>query len=271
MIDLAFRAPIERRRRSSRCCDISGSMAEYTRLFLHFLHALGETRRVTTFLFGTRLTNVTRVAARRDPDEALARCSAEVDDWSGGTRIGASLHRFNRDWSRRVLAQGADRAAVHRRAGARRHRGAGARNGAAAPILPAARSGSTRCCASTASRPRRRGCARCCRTSTSSARSTISTSMAELCRALADDGGLARSASLVARDRLSIRLEAVIAVPCKTPGVCGLTMTRTSHPGETTMLMREDDILGAAETGAKKAAASRSRPWSRPGARRPAR
>ena len=87
--------------------DISGSMAEYCRLILHFLHALGERRRVTTFLFGTRLTNVTRALQRRDPDEALARCSAEVPDWSGGTRIGASLRRFNRDWSRRVLAQGA--------------------------------------------------------------------------------------------------------------------------------------------------------------------
>ena len=62
---------------------------------------------MTTFLFGTRLTNVTRALQRRDPDDALARCSAEVPDWSGGTRIGASLRRFNRDWSRRVLAQGA--------------------------------------------------------------------------------------------------------------------------------------------------------------------
>ena len=88
-------------------CDISGSMAEYTRLFLHFLHALGETRRVQTFLFGTRLTNVTRALRRRDPDEALARCAADVKDWSGGTRIAASLHAFNRDWSRRVLGQGA--------------------------------------------------------------------------------------------------------------------------------------------------------------------
>jgi uncharacterized protein with von Willebrand factor type A (vWA) domain len=82
-------------------------MAEYTRLVLHFLHALGESRRVTTFLFGTRLTNVTRSLRARDPDEALARCAGQVPDWSGGTRIGASLHRFNRDWSRRVLGQGA--------------------------------------------------------------------------------------------------------------------------------------------------------------------
>ena len=89
-------------------CDISGSMAEYTRTFLHFLHALTDRRRhVETFLFGTRLTNVTRALRRRDPDEALARCSDEVKDWAGGTRISTSLHRFNRDWSRRVLTQGA--------------------------------------------------------------------------------------------------------------------------------------------------------------------
>ena len=89
-------------------CDISGSMAEYTRTFLHFLHALTDKRRhVETFLFGTRLTNVTRALRRRDPDEALARCSEEVKDWAGGTRISTSLHRFNVDWSRRVLTQGA--------------------------------------------------------------------------------------------------------------------------------------------------------------------
>lgn len=64
-------------------------------------------RRVHTFLFGTRLSNVTRALRHKDPDEALALCTAEVEDWSGGTRIGACLHRFNRDWSRRVLGQGA--------------------------------------------------------------------------------------------------------------------------------------------------------------------
>ena len=106
LIDLAFRARAEKHPPVVALCDISGSMAEYTRLFLHFLHALGETRRVTTFLFGTRLTNVTRAMRARDPDEALARCSQDVADWSGGTRISASLHRFNRDWSRRVLSQG---------------------------------------------------------------------------------------------------------------------------------------------------------------------
>ena len=106
-IDLTFRSAVERRPAIVALCDISGSMAEYTRLFLHFLHAVGESRRVTTFLFGTRLTNVTRSLRSRDPDEALARCAGQVADWSGGTRIGASLRRFNRDWSRRVLGQGA--------------------------------------------------------------------------------------------------------------------------------------------------------------------
>lgn len=88
--------------------DISGSMNEYTRLFLHFLHAVTDARqRVSVFLFGTRLTNVTRALRQRDPDEALAAVSGAVPDWSGGTRIAQSLHVFNSQWSRRVLGQGA--------------------------------------------------------------------------------------------------------------------------------------------------------------------
>ena len=88
--------------------DISGSMSEYTRLFLHFLHAVTDARkRVHTFLFGTRLTNVTRALKAKDPDEALAACAASVADWSGGTRIGRSLAAFNKLWARRVLGQGA--------------------------------------------------------------------------------------------------------------------------------------------------------------------
>jgi uncharacterized protein with von Willebrand factor type A (vWA) domain len=106
-IDLEFQAPTERPPPIVALCDISGSMSEYTRLFLHFLHALGERRRVSTFLFGTRLTNVTRAMRARDPDEALAQCSALAVDWSGGTRIGETLARFSRVWSRRVLGQGA--------------------------------------------------------------------------------------------------------------------------------------------------------------------
>ena len=88
--------------------DISGSMSEYTRLFLHFLHAITDARkRVSVFLFGTRLTNVTRALRERDPDEALASCSSSVEDWAGGTRIATSLHTFNKLWARRVLGQGA--------------------------------------------------------------------------------------------------------------------------------------------------------------------
>lgn len=89
-------------------CDISGSMSQYSRIFLHFLHALTEkNRRVHTFLFGTRLTNVTRQLRMKDPDEALDGCSEAVLDWSGGTRIASTLRNFNRQWSRRVLGQGA--------------------------------------------------------------------------------------------------------------------------------------------------------------------
>ena len=89
-------------------CDISGSMSRYSRLFLHFMHAVTNDRdRVYTFLFGTRLTNVTRYLRYKDIDVALERIGEVVDDWSGGTRIGQCLTEFNRRWSRRVLAQGA--------------------------------------------------------------------------------------------------------------------------------------------------------------------
>ena len=87
--------------------DISGSMSQYTRIFLHFLHALTEKRRrVHTFVFGTRLTNLTRQMRHRDPDDALADCSAAVQDWSGGTRIGDTLHEFNRDCIPNTLGTG---------------------------------------------------------------------------------------------------------------------------------------------------------------------
>ncbi|MGL3605535.1 vWA domain-containing protein [Rhizobium sp. G187] len=103
-----FRAPRLRPPPLVVLADISGSMSQYSRVFLHFLHALTERRRrVHTFLFGTRLTNVTRALRHRDPDEAVARCSEAVADWSGGTRIGETLKQFNRDWARRVLGQGA--------------------------------------------------------------------------------------------------------------------------------------------------------------------
>lgn len=107
-IDLAFRERREVHPPIVALVDISGSMAEYSRIFLHFLHALTEKRRrVHSFVFGTRLTNVTRMLKARDPDEALAQAGKAAPDWEGGTRISAALHEFNRVWSRRVLAGGA--------------------------------------------------------------------------------------------------------------------------------------------------------------------
>jgi uncharacterized protein with von Willebrand factor type A (vWA) domain len=108
LIDLKYRGPKTKMPPVVALLDISGSMSQYTRLFLHFLHAITDARkRVHTFLFGTRLTNVSRALRERDPDEALAACSASVLDWSGGTRIATSLAVFNKQWSRRVLTQGA--------------------------------------------------------------------------------------------------------------------------------------------------------------------
>src|SRR5438270_7554065 len=108
LIDLKYLGPRTRQPPIVALLDISGSMSQYTRLFLHFLHAVTDARkRVHSFLFGTRLTNVTRALKSRDPDEALSACSASVVDWSGGTRIATSLGEFNKRWARRVLTQGA--------------------------------------------------------------------------------------------------------------------------------------------------------------------
>jgi len=107
---------IELKRKSQRrrppplvvLCDISGSMSRYSRVFLHFMHSITNDRdRVHTFVFGTRLTNITRYLRFRDVDIALDRVAEAVADWSGGTRIGNSVREFNRFWSRRVLGQGA--------------------------------------------------------------------------------------------------------------------------------------------------------------------
>ena len=89
-------------------CDISGSMSQYSRMMLHFMHAITSARdRVHSFVFGTRLTNITRHLHQRDVDAALVRVSSVVNDWNGGTRMGQCLADFNRNWSRRVLGQGA--------------------------------------------------------------------------------------------------------------------------------------------------------------------
>jgi len=93
-------------------CDISGSMSSYSRMLLQFVHAAANAKgagwaQVHAFTFGTRLTNVTRHLRNRDVDAALVAAGREARDWEGGTRIGETLHAFNRDWSRRVLGQGA--------------------------------------------------------------------------------------------------------------------------------------------------------------------
>jgi len=107
---------VELRRKSRRMrppplvvlCDISGSMSRYSRMFLHFMHAITNDRdRVFTFVFGTRLTNITRYLRFKDVDLALDKVAEAVADWSGGTRIGHCLVDFNLYWSRRVLGQGA--------------------------------------------------------------------------------------------------------------------------------------------------------------------
>jgi uncharacterized protein with von Willebrand factor type A (vWA) domain len=105
---LRFRA--HHRRPPPLCvlCDISGSMDRYARMLLHFVHALTNDRhRVHVLTFGTRLTNITRHLRHRDVDVALARVAGAVEDWAGGTRIGSCLGEFNRQWSRRLLAQNA--------------------------------------------------------------------------------------------------------------------------------------------------------------------
>jgi uncharacterized protein with von Willebrand factor type A (vWA) domain len=109
---LALRAPGERWPNLVVLCDISGSMSQYSRLVLHFVHAVANRKgqgwaKVHAFTFGTRLTNITRHLKNRDVDAALKAAGAEAQDWSGGTRIGSCLRAFNRDWSRRVLGQGA--------------------------------------------------------------------------------------------------------------------------------------------------------------------
>ena len=115
MIHLARKAPQVKPPPLVVLCDISGSMHRYTRMFLHFIHALTNAsiraanteQRVEVFLFGTRLTHITRQLRHKDVDAALGRVANAAPDWSGGTRIGACLHEFNQRWSRRVLGQGA--------------------------------------------------------------------------------------------------------------------------------------------------------------------
>ncbi len=112
MDTLALKKPKPRWPNLVVLCDISGSMSQYSRIILHFLHAVANERgagwaQVHAFTFGTQLTNITRHLRTRDVDAALKAAGAQAQDWEGGTRIGQSLEAFNRDWSRRVLGQGA--------------------------------------------------------------------------------------------------------------------------------------------------------------------
>ncbi len=108
LIELKRKSPRRRPPPLVVLCDISGSMSRYSRIFLHFMHTVTNDRdRVYTFVFGTRLTNITRYLRFRDVDLALERVGEAVADWSGGTRIGHSIAEFNRLWSRRLLGQGA--------------------------------------------------------------------------------------------------------------------------------------------------------------------
>jgi len=107
-LDLKWRERRERMRPLVLICDISGSMDRYSRLLLRFVHALEHgLDSVEVFVFGTRLTRITRELRKKNVDQAIADVVASVDDWSGGTRIGESIKKFNYKWSRRVLRSGA--------------------------------------------------------------------------------------------------------------------------------------------------------------------
>ena len=108
MLDLAFKARKYKRRPVVLLCDISGSMARYSRLLLQFIYIVSSRLdRVESFVFSTRLTRITHQLRRRNVDEALREASAVVHDWAGGTRIGEAIKNFNYLWARRVLGQGA--------------------------------------------------------------------------------------------------------------------------------------------------------------------
>ncbi|HEY0753082.1 MAG TPA: VWA domain-containing protein [Ktedonobacteraceae bacterium] len=108
LLELTWRETREKPRPLVIICDISGSMSLYSRLLLHFIHTISNgLLNVEAFVFGTRLTRITRQLKRRDVDDAVRDVSKSVQDWSGGTRIGDALHNFNHHWSRRVLGRGA--------------------------------------------------------------------------------------------------------------------------------------------------------------------
>jgi uncharacterized protein len=102
-IERHWRTPAPRPRRLVLVCDVSGSMAPYSRMLLQYVQAaVAAHRRVEAFAFGTRLTRITRELGARDPDRAIERAAAAVRDWSGGTRIGEALATLNREHGRRI-------------------------------------------------------------------------------------------------------------------------------------------------------------------------
>jgi len=108
ILELTWRKTKRKPRPLVIICDISGSMSLYSRLLLHFIHTISNgLMNVEAFVFGTRLTRITRQLKRRDVDDAVHDVSKSVQDWSGGTRIGDAIHYFNQKWSRRVLGRGA--------------------------------------------------------------------------------------------------------------------------------------------------------------------
>jgi uncharacterized protein with von Willebrand factor type A (vWA) domain len=125
-VERHWREPLAKPRPVVLVCDVSGSMEPYARMLLQYMQAwVASRRRVEAFVFGTRLTRVTRELGGRDPDAAVARAAAAVQDWSGGTRIGDSLAELNREHGRRlgrgsvaiVLSDGWDRGDPDRLAG----------------------------------------------------------------------------------------------------------------------------------------------------------
>jgi hypothetical protein len=103
-----WRAPSVRHRRLVLILDVSGSMEPYARALVRFVHAaVAGRQKVEAFALGTRLTRLTRELSTRDPDTALARAAVQVTDWSGGTRLGEGMQRFNDEWGQRGMARGA--------------------------------------------------------------------------------------------------------------------------------------------------------------------
>ena len=103
-----YRKARDQPRRVVLLCDVSGSMASYSRALLRFMHAsVASGEPVEAFVLGTRLTRVTRELADRDPDRALGEASQAVQDWSGGTRLGDTIKEFVDLWGQRGMARGA--------------------------------------------------------------------------------------------------------------------------------------------------------------------